>query len=157
MTKLCGKISLLLLSASFAVTTLAHHSFSMFQNDTEIIIEGTVDSWAFNNPHSWLYVNAVDDNGEEVLWSFEGAAPPQLISRGITGRSFEPGDKVIVMFSPLVDGRPGGAICWVKMADGTYIAPADGGCRARGDRISRWETWMEQGFTSNKEAEAAAL
>lgn len=157
MKRFCTRISLLLLGSFFAVSALAHHSFSMFKHDTEVIIEGTVDSWAFNNPHSWLYINAVNEDGEEELWSFEAAAPPQLISRGITGRSFEPGDRVIVMFSPLVDGRSGGAICWVRMEDGSYIAPADGGCRARGDRISRWETWMEQGFTSNKEAEAAAL
>jgi len=132
----------------------AHHSFSMFQRDTQMVVVGTVDRWAFNNPHAWLYINAPGENGEMVTWGFEGGAPPQLVRSGITGRSFEPGDTVTVMFSPLVDGRPGGALCWVKTGD-EYLRPADGGCGDRTpDSVERWERWMEMGITSSKDPRA---
>ena len=65
----------------------AHHSFSMFERDTEMHLTGTVTRWAFNNPHSWLYMTVKDENGKEVEWGFEGNAPPSLVrnhlSRGI--------------------------------------------------------------------------
>ena len=132
---------------------LAHHSFSMFDRETEMVLTGTVERWAFNNPHAWLYINVVKDNGEIVEWGFEGGAPPSLVRNGITGRTFQPGDTVSVMFSPLADGRPGGAICWIKVEDGSYKKPADGGCGARDpENITRWERWLEQGFSSSKEA-----
>jgi hypothetical protein len=141
-----------------AATVTAHHSFSMFDRETEMVLTGTVERWAFNNPHAWLYINVIDDNGEVVEWGFEGGAPPSLVRAGMTGRTFQPGDTVSVMFSPLADGRPGGAICWIKVEDGSYKKPADGGCGARDpENISRWEKWLEMGFTSSKQAEAAAL
>lgn len=139
-------------------TAQAHHSFSMFDQDIEMVVQGTVERWAFNNPHAWLYVNVIDDNGEVVEWGFEGGAPPSLVRAGITGRAFKPGDEVTVMFSPLTGGRPGGALCWIKVEDGSYKKPADGGCGARDpENVSRWEKWIEQGFTTSTEANAASL
>ena len=134
---------------------LAHHSFSMFDRDTQMAFEGTVTRWAFNNPHTWLYINVTDENGEEVEWGFEGGAPPTLVRMGITGRTFQPGDKVTIMFSPLADGRPGGAMCWVKAADGSIKKPADGGCGSRDpESVARWEKWLEMGITSSKDPRA---
>lgn len=131
---------------------LAHHSFSMFDRNTEMVIEGTVAQWAFNNPHAWLYVDTVDENGATVQWSFEGAAPPSLIRRGVTGRTFKAGDRILVMFCPLTDGRPGGAMAWARLADGSYVLPNDGGCRSGQQSISKWEGLLEQGITRTTEA-----
>ena len=151
-------LALLLLASTGLLgvaSTQAHHSFSMFDAGTEMLVTGTVDRWAFNNPHAWLYIKVIDENGEEVEWGFEGSAPPSLLRRGVTGRSFKPGDVVTVMFSPLKDGRPGGAMCWVKVEDGSYKQPADGGCGSRGgDSIERWEKWQEMGITSSKDPRA---
>lgn len=133
----------------------AHHSFAMFNRDIERVQTGTVVRWAFNNPHSWLYVNVKDDDGGETLWSFEGSAPPSLLARGITGKTFEPGDTVTFMYCPLRDGRPGGAIGWARLEDGTYVNPADGGCPGDEETVSRWKAWLEKGYGSNEEAKAA--
>src|SRR5687767_4233043 len=98
------KAKLALFVATALTTTLtatlahAHHSFSMFDRSTEKVLMGTVVRWAFNNPHSWLYINVADEAGVETLWSFEGSAPPSLVGRGVIGSTFEPGDKVTVMF-----------------------------------------------------------
>ncbi len=133
----------------------AHHSFSMFNRDTQIVVTGTVQRWDFNNPHSWLHINVKNADGTETLWSFEGAAPPQLVGRGITGATFEPGDQLTLMFCPLADGRNGGAMGWVKVDAETYLIPSDGGCRTDEATVTRWKGWLEQGFKTNKEAEEA--
>ncbi len=150
-------IALLLACAGLLgiASSQAHHSFSMFQRDTEMHLTGVVTRWAFNNPHAWLYITVKDENGADVEWGFEGNAPPSLVRNGITGRTFKPGDVVSVMFSPLSDGRPGGAMCWVKVADGTYLRPADGGCGSRDpESQARWEKWQALGITSNKDPRA---
>ena len=54
-----------------AMTVHAHHSFAMFDRTTEVVKTGTVQRWAFNNPHSWLYVNVTNEDGTQTLWSFE--------------------------------------------------------------------------------------
>jgi Family of unknown function (DUF6152) len=130
----------------------AHHSFSMFDRSTELVKTGTVVRWAFNNPHSWLYLNVKNEDGTETLWSFEGSAVPALIQRGITGSTFVPGDPVTFMYCPLKDGRPGGAIGWARLKDGKYIDPADGGCPGNAEAVERWKGWLAKGYTSNKDA-----
>ena len=155
-----------LLPAASAVALLtmtvaeAHHSFAMFDRDQEIVKTGKVVRWAFNNPHSWLYLNVKNDDGSETLWSFEGSAPPSLIQRGITGATFEPGDTVTFMYCPLRDGRPGGWYVGItladgKLEDGQYINPADGGCAGNEQSVTRWKGWLEKGYTSKADAEKA--
>ena len=138
-----------------ATAVYAHHSFAMFDRDTQVVKSGTVQRWAFNNPHSWLYVNVKNPDGSTTLWSFEGSAPTGLISRGITGDTFKPGETVQFMFCPLKDGRPGGAIGWAKGKDGKYLNPADGGCNGGEANQKKWEEWLAKGYTSSTEAEAA--
>lgn len=135
-----------------ATGAAAHHSFAHFDRENEIVRTGTVARWAFNNPHSYLYMNIADENGEETLWSFEASAPTTLITRGITGSTFEPGDTLTFMYCPLRDGRPGGAIGWVRLGDGTFVNPSEAGCWVRDDTIERWKGWLEQGITSSAEA-----
>jgi hypothetical protein len=156
MKRLLKLIPVAPVAALITVTSVeAHHSFSMFDRSTEMVTTGKVVRWAFNNPHSWLYINVTNDDGTETLWSFEGSAPPSLIGRGITGSTFEPGDTLTLMFCPLVDGRPGGAMGWAQLEDGSYINPSDGGCNGNDESIARWKGWLEKGFTSNKEAQSA--
>jgi len=139
-----------------AMAAHAHHSFAMFDRTTEVVKTGKVQRWAFNNPHSWLYINVLNDDGTQTLWSFESASPTQLIGRGITGKTFEPGTTVTVMYCPLRDGRAGGGIGWVMLADGSYFSVADGGCNGSDENINRWKGWMKLGYRSNKDAQAAA-
>ena len=130
----------------------AHHSFAMFDKSVEKVVTGQVVRWAFNNPHSWLYINVKDRDGKEVLWSFEGSSPTQLLQRGITGFTFEPGSTITVQFCPMKDGRPAGGIGWVKMPNGNFLSPADGGCNGSAEAIERWKTWLAKGYTSSIEA-----
>jgi hypothetical protein len=142
----------LLMSSSVAG---AHHSFAMFDRTVEKVVTGTVVRWAFNNPHSWLYLNVKNKDGSETLWGFEGSSPTQLLQRGITGSTFEPGNTIMVLYCPLKDGRPGGGLGWARLANGTFINPADGGCTGSPDAVERWKVWLSKGYTSNIEAQNA--
>jgi len=148
-----------LLSAAVAAGLLtaavaqAHHSFAMFDRNTEIVKSGTIVRWAFNNPHSWLYLNVKNADGTETLWSFEGSAPPSLLPRGVTGSSFEPGSTITVSYCPMKDGRPAGGLGWVRLTNGTFLNPSDGGCDGSEKAVERWKVWLAAGFTSSAEAQ----
>jgi len=144
-----------LVASVLAPVASAHHSFAMFDRNVEKVATGTVVRWTFNNPHSWLYLNVKDKDGKETLWGFEGSAPTALIQRGITGTTFEPGHTITVLYCPLKDGRAGGGLGWVRLANGTFINPADGGCTGSPEAIERWKGWLAKGYTSNTEAQNA--
>jgi hypothetical protein len=147
--RLSGVLAASLLTASAA---MAHHSFSMFDRSVEHVITGTVVRWAFNAPHSWLYMNVKNPDGTETLWSFEGSAPPSLLTRGITGATFEPGATITVSYCPMRDGRPGGGLGWARLADGTFLNPSDGGCDGSVKAIEKWKAWLSAGHTSSADA-----
>jgi hypothetical protein len=138
-----------LLTASAA---LAHHSFTMFDRSVEKVVTGTVVRWQFNVPHSWLYLNLKNPDGTETLWAFEGSAPASLLQRGINGSTFEPGQALTISFCPLKDGRAGGGLGWVRLANGTFVNPSDGGCDGSVKAIEKWKGWLAAGYTSSTDA-----
>lgn len=132
------------LAAGIAIggSASAHHSFAMFDPDQQILVRGTVTDWAFNSPHSWLFVELVSKDGETQTWGFESAAPFALTQRGINGATFKPGDEVTLVMRPLRDGRAGGTIGLAMTADGTVLDPSDG----PGWSNSYIELWQEKGW-----------
>src|SRR5262245_56146580 len=149
-------VSVVTLVASLfgSAAVMAHHSFAMSDRTIEKVVTGTVVRWQFNSPHSWLYVNVKNASGPgETLWSFEGSAPPQLLQRGVTGSSFEPGATVTLSYCPMKDGRPGGGLGWVRLPNGTFLNPADGGCDGSDRAVEKWKAWMAAGFTSSADAQ----
>ena len=142
----------LVVSMLTGVVATAHHSFAMFDRTVEKVVTATVVRWAFNPPHSWLYLKVKNADGSETLWSFEGSAPPSLLQRGITGSTFEPGNVITISYCPLRDGRPGGGLGWARLANGTFINPADGGCNGSPQAIEKWKGWLKAGYTSSTEA-----
>ena len=143
----------LVASCLMSAVAIAHHSFAMFDRSVEKVITGTVVRWQFNSPHSWLYVNVKNADGTETLWSFEGSAPPSLLPRGVTGSSFEPGSTITVSYCPMKDGRPAGGLGWVRLTNGTFLNPSDGGCDGSEKAVERWKVWLAAGFTSSAEAQ----
>ena len=143
----------LIASLLTSAVAIAHHSFAMFDRTVEKVATGTVVRWQFNSPHSWLYLNVKNADGTETLMSFEGSAPPSLLQRGVTGSSFEPGATITISYCPMKDGRPAGGLGWVRLANGTFLNPSDGGCDGSEKAVERWKTWMAAGYTSSADAQ----
>src|SRR5262252_4613356 len=102
---------------------LAHHSFASYDVAQQKLVEGTVTQRNYNNPPSWLMIDAPDANGEMKTWSFEGAAIVHAARQGVNGTTYKHGEHVKVVMSPLRDGRPAGALCFVVKEDGTFTRP----------------------------------
>lgn len=130
---------------------LAHHSFSMFDPEQEVVIQGKVVRWNFTSPHTFMLI----EDAEGKTWAFEGAAPPALIGRSpqILGDTFKAGDEISVVMCPLRDGRAGGAAGVFVTAEGTAYNPSDAGCRAN-QKIADWPSWIEKGYKTLAEAKA---
>jgi hypothetical protein len=84
-----------------SATARAHHAASVaYHVDKEITVQGMVTEVKWENPHTWVYVEAKDAAGKVVKWSFEGAVPNQLYRRGVTPAVLKPGVRVTVKAHP---------------------------------------------------------
>ncbi len=100
----------------------AHHSFAQFDQSKAVVLKGTVKSWEFTNPHSWLQLVCIQ-NGQEVEYGIEGASVSTLVRRGWTRTTFKVGDKVTVEIYPSRDpGKKEGALLKATFEDGTTIS-----------------------------------
>jgi hypothetical protein len=134
------------LFAAFPV--LAHHSFASYDVKQQRLVEGTVTQWNYNNPHSWLMIEAPDANGETKTWSFEGAAIVHAARQGVNGTTYKKGEHVRVVMHPMRDGRNAGALCFVVKGDGSFTRPNDGICDSDA-MFARWQGkgWLEGGHS----------
>lgn len=143
-----SSLSLILTGAALACagTALAHHSFAHFDSAKQMLLEGRVADWSYASPHSWLYVEAPDEKGQMQKWGLEGAGPIRATRQGVTGNTYKKGEKIRVVMSPLRDGRPAGAMCFVVQDNGTVTQPNDSACNAP-QALERWKAkgWFDSG------------
>ena len=106
-----------------AAPASAHHAASVaYHVDQTITVEGVVTEVKWENPHTWVYVEAKDASGNLVKWSFEGAVPNQLYRRGVTPAVLKPGVRVTIKAHPARDAsRNAGEMTEVLGADGKPI------------------------------------
>jgi Family of unknown function (DUF6152) len=103
----------------------SHHSFAMFDNAKDVVLEGTVKEFQWTNPHTWIQLMVTDASGKQVEWSIEGASPNGLVRQGWTRNSLKPGDKATVVIHPLKDGKNGGSVVRVTV-NGQVLGRAGG-------------------------------
>jgi len=116
-------ISLILIASSSSVA-LAHHSFAMFDATKMQSKEGVVKEVQWTNPHVWVRLG-VQENGQEVIYSYEGAAIAVLKRVGWMHDSVKVGEKVTVVGHPYKDGRSGGSIEHVVLPNGQNLGTGD--------------------------------
>jgi hypothetical protein len=104
---------------------LAHHSFAMFDNAKKIDVKGTVKELQWTNPHVWLQM-VTTENGQQKTYDFEGGAVAVLKKFGWTKDTVKAGDTITLTAHPFRDGKAGGSIDFVTLADGRKIGGGDG-------------------------------
>ena len=82
---------------ALAMPTWAHHSRVMYEPTLYLTVTGTVKEFSWRNPHSWLYVTAMGENGESIEWVLEANSVGQLARQGWTSDSIKPGDDITVI------------------------------------------------------------
>ena len=86
-----------LIGALTASPASAHHSFAAaFDANALITVQGVITQAKLANPHSWIYLDVKDANGNVVQWGFEAQTPTALIRSGVKPEVFKVGSKVTI-------------------------------------------------------------
>jgi hypothetical protein len=107
-----------------ATAAQAHHSFAMFDMTKTVSFKGTIKELQWTNPHVWVELTVQEKDGP-VTYSFEGAAIAVLKRVGWTKDSVKAGDVVTVVGHPYKNGKAGGSIDHLILADGRKIGTGD--------------------------------
>ena len=101
----------------------AHHSSAPFYDDTqEVEVVGTVLRFNFRNPHSFLYIEGENDDGEMVEWEVEMGGAVSMSRRGWTGETIKTGDPIRVVGNPSrAPGTNGMCCAQITQPDGSPI------------------------------------
>ena len=109
-----------------AFPAAGHHSFAAeYDSSAPITVKGTVTKVEWTNPHSYVYVDVRDVNGNVVNWAVEGYPPNTLRRTGFTRDLMKQGDMVTINGWKARDGANRMAARDVTFANGNkmYFGP----------------------------------
>ena len=87
--------------AALAGAAQAHHSFTAtYFEDRTVQIEGKLLQFMFRNPHSFVHIEAPDENGQMQRWAVEGGGAAQLSNQGLSNQTLHVGDVVTIVGNP---------------------------------------------------------
>ncbi len=99
----------------------AHHGFGTFDLQKDLTITGIVTKIDFVNPHSWLYLAAVDENGQEANWRCEMRGATVLRRSGWSPEMFANGERVTISGSPDRNDARSCYVSTITWANGTSM------------------------------------
>ena len=80
-----------------AAPVWAHHAFAAeFDSTKPVKLRGKVTKVELINPHSWIHLDVVGEDGKVTNWMVEGGSPNALIRRGFTKDALPVGTEIIV-------------------------------------------------------------
>ena len=104
----------------YAAPLVAHHAFGAeFDRDAPIRLAGKVVKLEWVNPHSWIHLEVVGDDGASEVWMVEGGTPNVLLRRGLRRDCLTFGTEIIVDGYQTKDHS-------LKRANGRDVTFADG-------------------------------
>jgi len=121
-----------------AAPALAHHSFAMFDPNKRTTWTGTVVSFRWANPHTFIVIEVPRTAEHPELagrWAIEGGSPNIMSRQGWRRNSFHVGDAITIVGYPLRDGTKGGSLYYAIDGDGNRLyhdVNRDGGPAAGG-------------------------
>ena len=107
-------------TVAIASGALAHHSFAMYDNSKEVVVDGVVREFKWANPHGEILLATMKD-GVSGQYHVELSGLNVMSRQGWTRNSLKPGEHVKVTVHPLRDGTLGGSFASAVKADGTIL------------------------------------
>ena len=126
MNRVLGTIPAVKLMAGAAVffglssAALAHHSFAMYDNSKNVVLDGVVKDFRWANPHGGISL-MIMRAGKPLEYTVELSSLNVMSRQGWNRKSLKPGDHVQVTVHPLKDGSDGGSFAKAVKADGTVL------------------------------------
>jgi hypothetical protein len=108
MRKALSFLSVLGLAAA-AGPAAAHHSFALFDMGKTVDLEGTVKTFEWSNPHSWIRLEVPNEKAVDE-WLIELPSAGALAREGWNKNYIKTGERLILRVNPLKDGRKGGSL-----------------------------------------------
>lgn len=118
----CPALAGLVVAVLFAGSTaFAHHSFgATYEVSKQVKLDGKIVQFVYRNPHSFVHVDAPDDQGVSQRWAVEWGGTSQLAQAGVKRDSLKVGDKVVI------NGRPSRVPGEYRVLMVNLTRPADG-------------------------------
>ena len=97
MNRARGFVFAIACALAFSSAASAHHSFSAeFDPKTPVLLKGEVTRVEWVNPHAWVHLKVIDEDGKEQHWMVEGGTPNTLFRNGVDRKSLVPGTEIVV-------------------------------------------------------------
>src|SRR3984957_20421972 len=100
-------------------TMFAHHGLSAYDEKNPVTLKGTVTEFEWSNPHSQIYFDVKDENGNLTHWACETLNPSRLLRAGWSRHSLKQGDQITITLIAAKKGAPVGFLRKLVLADGT--------------------------------------
>jgi Family of unknown function (DUF6152) len=118
-------MTVILMLLSFGEAAHAHHGFvSWFDMSKSTTVKGTVTSFDWTNPHSYIYVDVKDEKGAVEKWTIELGALGMLARAGWRKDTLKPGDEITASGNRAKDGKPIMHLDKVVLANGQELSSA---------------------------------
>jgi uncharacterized protein DUF6152 len=79
----------------------AHHSYAAtYDVSKEVKLEGKLVQFVYRSPHSFVHVEAPDQEGVTQRWAVEWSGTGQLAGQGVTRETLKVGDSVVITGRP---------------------------------------------------------
>ena len=75
----------------------AHHAFGAeFDANRPVLLKGKIVKIEWVNPHTWIHVEIVKEDGTKEVWMVEGGSPNSLLRRRANKNTFPEGTEIVV-------------------------------------------------------------
>ena len=121
-------IGLAVLAATlvFATGPQAHHAVaSVYDLNTEVVLEGQLKDLNLRNPHSNIHVTVPNDDGTSTEWVLTTPSLQMLTRAGVSRSSIQVGENLRVTILPARNGNPSGFIRRLELSDRVFELDID--------------------------------
>ena len=130
--------AVLVAACGFADSSTAHHSPAAFDQSKEIVIEGKLTRFSFNNPHTYLTLEIVGPDGAAMSQDVEAGPISTVQPLGLMRDSLQVGEHVAIRGNPSRRGAGHTVLgLYVTRADGKVLPLSVSSASARAPNTSR--------------------